>query len=125
MTEVELVYLEHEQILFLSWAGATTTLQVENMWLDLISKGAIPNKCSRFLIDQRKVTLVKPISKLKQTVSIYTEYPEIFAQAKIAVLIDKPSETARFQLIKQNVEGVTLDYFITEKVAKAWLKQPL
>lgn len=92
-----------------------------NSWNELIGKNTIPDGTCRFLLDYLKSRYLPAEHGVTDLVKFYKAYDHIFANSKIAVLMDKPDQIIIPILMDYELPTISFKPFCTYDAAISWL----
>ncbi|GAA0892692.1 hypothetical protein GCM10009122_23710 [Fulvivirga kasyanovii] len=120
--EITYKYDAKNNIFYKFHYGGITFEDVIDSWNEIIGKNAIPDGTSRFILDYRKAQYLPEIKEIKRLTNFYKAYDHIFADSKMALLMDKPDQVIIPILVDQEVDRISFKPFCTHEGAVTWLK---
>ncbi|MBN2638714.1 MAG: hypothetical protein JXR65_06460 [Bacteroidales bacterium] len=114
-------YDAEKGIMYKSYFGEITIRDIESSWIVAINENLIPKNTKRFILDYRKATLKIKSSEHSAISDFYKQYPEVFKDAKIAVITETPKNTVIAILVHEKDEGYQSFPFNTLEDALKWI----
>lgn len=110
-------------IMYKSYFGEITVEDIESSWAVAFEKSLIPDNTKKFILDYRKAVLNVKSTEHTAISDVYKKYPEIFKDAKIAVISGGPRNTVIAILVHERDEGYQSFPFDSLEDALDWLSE--
>ena len=113
----------HLRIFYKNYYGEISFEDLVASWEEVINQKLIPDNVKRFVINYKEATILFPPKHTKDIANFYNLHNDIFAQSKIAMVMETPNQVVFPQLIQEEDINFTVRTFYTSEAAVEWLME--
>ena len=115
-------YDAESEIMYKSYFGEITIKDIESSWEAAFNQKLIPKNTDKFILDYRKATMRVKSTEHSSIADFYKKHPNVFKDARIAVISGIPRNTVISILVHEKDEGYQSFPFNNLEDALKWIQ---